>query len=290
MTDGELLERYVARRDQAAFRSLVTRHGPMVQSVCRHILRDNHAAEDAFQATFLVLARKAAALEHPERLGNWLYGVAYRIAARLRKQVTRRRQRERPMGAMLPEPSGQGESWHELRPLLLEELSRLPEKYRLPLVLCYLEEQSHEQTAALLGWPVGTVKVRLVRGRAVLRKRLVRRGVGVSLALLLLLLRRATEAAEVSDGLVEATVRAALATTPELRPNTSPAWPRGGTPFSPRELLCRLDWWPIFLVLVAIAALALGPLAWGWRAPDPDDEMLATLPPELTDVLAVSCQ
>src|SRR5262245_43708802 len=136
-SDAHLLERFVRRRDEDAFATLMERHGPMVLGVCRRVLRDPHDADDVFQATFLVLVRKAASLRRPERLGNWLYGVAYRIALQARAGAARRRARERPVEDMPAVAPVDAKVWDELRPLLDEEINRLPEKYRCPVVLCY---------------------------------------------------------------------------------------------------------------------------------------------------------
>src|SRR5262249_42961899 len=140
MTDGQLLECFLTRRDEAAFAALVRRHGPMVLGVCRRMLHNPHDAEDAFQATFPVLGRKAATIARRELLGNWLYGVAYRTALDARAAAARRRVREKQVSEMPePEASASEDVWRDLRPLLDEELSRLPDKYRVPVVLCDLE-------------------------------------------------------------------------------------------------------------------------------------------------------
>ena len=177
MTDGQLVDSFVTHRDEAAFNHLVIRHRPKLLHQCRSILRDGHDAEDALQATFLVLWRKIASLQQPELVGPWLGGVAYRIAVRLRSRNSRRRRFETTLlidtqPGPLP-PDGTGD---ELRLKIDEELGRLPDKYRLPIVLCYREGRTHQETANHLEWPVGTVKFRLVRGREVLRSRLNRRG------------------------------------------------------------------------------------------------------------------
>src|SRR5437773_3380692 len=130
MADGQLLERFLGARDEDAFAALVRRHGPMVLAVCRRLLPEPHDAEDAFQATFLVLVRKAASLGRPERLGNWLYGVAYRTALKARGDNARRNRRERPLADVPVEGAVAELVWRELRPLLDAELERLPEKYR----------------------------------------------------------------------------------------------------------------------------------------------------------------
>src|SRR2546421_5388192 len=138
MTDGQLLKDYLSRRDQAALAALVQRHGPMVWGVCRRVLGNYHDAEDAFQATFLVLVRKAASIASRELLANWLYGVARQTALKARATAARRKGRERQVTEM-PEPAAaeQGQ-WHDLQPLLDEELSHLPDMYRAVIVLCDL--------------------------------------------------------------------------------------------------------------------------------------------------------
>jgi RNA polymerase sigma factor (sigma-70 family) len=174
--DGVLLDRFVARGEESAFENLVKRHGPMVLALCRHLLRDPHAAEDAFQATFLVLVRKAASIRNPALLGSWLHGVAYRTAVRARVNAARRRSHEREGVEMAAvQPSGE-EAGTELRPAVHEEVNRLPEKYRAPVVLCYFQGRTNEEAARHLAWPVGTVKGRLTRARNILRARLARRG------------------------------------------------------------------------------------------------------------------
>jgi RNA polymerase sigma factor (sigma-70 family) len=168
--DGPLLERFTVRRDEAAFEALLRRHGPLVLGVCRRVLQNSHDADDAFQATFLVLARKAAALDKSGSVANWLYTVAYHIALRARADATRRRAQERELPAMpTTEPSADA-LWRDLRPVLDEELNRLPEKHRAPVVLCYLEGKTNVEAARLLGWTKGTVSGRLARAREVLQR------------------------------------------------------------------------------------------------------------------------
>src|SRR5271166_5701341 len=138
-TDGELIAAFSTRNDQAAFAGLVERYGPLVLGVCRRVLHHEHDAEDAFQATFLVLARKAGSIRKRESLGSWLHGVAYRIALKAKVQAARRRERERKVGEMhRPNPSVTT-AWQDLAPVLDEELQRLPPNYRAPLILCYWE-------------------------------------------------------------------------------------------------------------------------------------------------------
>ena len=180
LTDGQLLEDYISRRDEAAFAALVRRHGPMVWGVCRRVLRNHHDAEDAFQATFLVLVRKAASIASRELLANWLYGVAHQTALKARATAAKRKGRERQVTEM-PEPAvTEQDLWRDLQPLLDEELSRLPDKYRVVIVLCDLEGKTRKEAARQLGCPEGTVAGRLARARTMLAKRLARRGLALS--------------------------------------------------------------------------------------------------------------
>jgi RNA polymerase sigma factor (sigma-70 family) len=180
-TDGQLLDDFITRRDGAGFEALVRRHGPMVLGVCRRVLHQEQDAEDAFQATFLVLARKAASVGRPERLGNWLYGVAYRTALDARAAAARRRARERQVSPMPePETTGDADVWRDLRPLLDRELSRLPEKYRVAVVLCDLQGGTRRDVAEQLGVPEGTLSGRLTTAHRLLAKRLARHGLALS--------------------------------------------------------------------------------------------------------------
>ena len=181
LTNGQLLESYLNVQDEAAFAVLVRRHGPMVLGVCRRVLRNRHDAEDAFQVTFLVLVRKAGSIVPREMVANWLYGVAYRTALKARTMLARRSVRERQVAEM-PEPEAvePDDCWRDLQPLLDQELSRLPDKYRVPVVLCDLEGKTGKETARQLGWPEGTVSSRLARGRTMLAKRLTRHGLALS--------------------------------------------------------------------------------------------------------------
>jgi RNA polymerase sigma factor (sigma-70 family) len=199
-TDGQLLERFLAERDEAAFATLVKRHGPMVLGVCRRILGNAADAEDAFQATFLVLVRRATFLKARPVLGDWLHGVARRTALNARRMAARRRMKEEAMARS----EVQGEEVRDNRLSLLdEELSRLPEKYRLPIVLCDLEGWTRREAAERLQWPEGTVAGRLARGRELLAKRLVRYGLAVSAA--------SAATAYVPPALASSTIRAATA-------------------------------------------------------------------------------
>ena len=183
LSDRQMLERFVDSRDEAAFEVLVGRHGPMVFNVCRQLLRDPHDVEDAFQAVFLVLVRKAGFIRIEGSLGPWLYAVANRVAARARANRRRIATRGIPEAAAI--------AAHESEPsldrvetacVIQEELTRLPERLRAPLVLCYLQGMTHELAASQLGCPVGTVRSRLSRGRAQLLRRITRRGLTLSAA------------------------------------------------------------------------------------------------------------
>jgi RNA polymerase sigma factor (sigma-70 family) len=209
LTDGQLLERFVSRREAAAVGVLVRRHGPMVWGVCRRVLRNVADAEDAFQATFLVLIRRAASVVPREAVANWLYGVAYRTALKARATAAKRRARERQV-AVMPEPEATEQGlWGDLQPLLDEELSRLPDKYRLAIVLCDLEGKTRKEAARQLGLPDGTVASRLMRGRALLAKRLARHGLAVSGGALAAVLAQNVASAGVPASVVSATIEAA---------------------------------------------------------------------------------
>ncbi len=209
MTDGQLLEEFVSRRDAAAFESLVRRHGPMVLGICRRILRDPHDAEDAFQSTFLVLARKAESVSPREMLGNWLYGVARTTAIRLRSANAKRRVREKQMADM-PEPEVEPRDLQDdLRQLLDEELARLPDKFRLPIVLCDLEGRTRREVARQLKLPEGTLSSRLTTARRMLAKRLARHGLAVSVGTLTAALAPSAASASVAVSLLSSTVKTA---------------------------------------------------------------------------------
>lgn len=181
--DAQLLERFANQGDEAAFEALVARHGPMVLWVCRSVLRDSHA-EDAFQATFLILPRKAKSVWVKETLANWLYRIAVRVAVAARTSASQRRRHERQaveiQAAGASTTSGVDP---DVLPMLCEEITRLPKKYREPVVLCHLEELTHDAAARVLKCPVGTVHGRLSRARGLLRERLARRGLATLAAL-----------------------------------------------------------------------------------------------------------
>lgn len=185
--DRDLLDRFARHGDQQAFAALVRRHGPPVLGVCRRVLRDPHAAEDAFQSTFLVLARKAHAIARPEALGSWLYGVAIRVACKARAGAARPAPGPLPdPAADTPDPSARV-AGEELRLILDEELCRMPDRDRTLIVLVYLEGRTHDEAARAIGCPLGSMAWRLARARDDLRRRLARRGVGLAVGALLLL-------------------------------------------------------------------------------------------------------
>jgi RNA polymerase sigma factor (sigma-70 family) len=209
--DGDCLARFADSGDGAAFAVLVRRHGPMVFRVCRVVLSDAHAAEDAFQATFLALARRAAAVRRCQSLGSWLYKVAFRVA--LRARGARAELLRREAGAPRPpaaDPLAEV-SWREVEGIVFEELGKLSEHYRAPLLLCCLEGMNRDEAAAQLGCAAGTLKMRLERGRKLLRGRLARRGLTLSAGLLAAELSEAAGAVAVPAVVAAATVGAAVA-------------------------------------------------------------------------------
>ena len=207
-TDGQLLEAYVRSREEAAFAALVHRHGPMVWGVCRRVLCDETDAEDAFQATFLVLVRKAASVVPREQIANWLYGVARQTAVKARAMAVKRKAREKQVKDM-PEPAvAEQNGWDDLLPLLDRELSRLPDKYRTAIILCDLEGKSYKEASRQLGCPEGTLAARLARGRAMLAKHLARHRLGVTSGTLSAVLSQSALAG-VPASVVSSTIEAA---------------------------------------------------------------------------------
>ena len=216
--DWTLLEAYAAHGDQSAFETLVRRYAPLVAGVCRRVLRDSADADDAFQASFLLLARKAGVLREKKPLTSWLYTVAVHMAMKVRSGAAVRQRALEKRKAMNVESTPSDEVWQGVQPMLDEELGNLPEKYRAPLVLCYLEGKTNENAAEILGCPSGTMSRRLAKGRELLRDRLVRRGlVGVTAGVLASLLVQNTASAAVPAGLVASTLQAASgAASPQM--------------------------------------------------------------------------
>jgi RNA polymerase sigma factor (sigma-70 family) len=214
-SDEQLLHQFVRLGDQSAFGVLVRRHGPMVLGVCRRVLRHAQDAEDAFQATFLVLVHKATTLAQPNLLPAWLHGVAYRTALHVRSRTNLRGQREREAASMSSAALSPDNNWSDLRDRLDEELQSLPECCRAPLVLCYLEGKTNIEAAQMLGWPPGSMSARLNRARELLRDRLMQgdghdRRRALPVLLFLGLLTHNLKAVTVPGTLVDATIDAGL--------------------------------------------------------------------------------
>jgi RNA polymerase sigma factor (sigma-70 family) len=257
ITDGQLLESFVRQRDEAALAALVHRHGSMVWGVCQRLLRSEPDAEDAFQATFLVLVRKAGTIRDREKVANWLYGVAQQTAVRARTAAGKRAVRERQVTDM-PEPSvTPPDPWNDVQPVLDQELSRLPDKYRVIVVLCDLEGKTRPEVARQLGCPEGTIASRLARGRAMLAKRLARHGLGVSGGALATMLSQHAASACAPTSVVSSTINAAtlLAAGQSLVPSVISVNVAGLTEGVMRAMLfARLK----VIVVVLLAALGIG--------------------------------
>jgi RNA polymerase sigma factor (sigma-70 family) len=216
-TDAALLDRFAASANPTAFTELVRRHGPMVLAVCRRVLRHEHDAEDAFQAAFLVLARKARSVRRRGSVGSWLFGVARHVALRLREKNHRRSDHERAAAAERPEAAPVDPSWQEVLAVLDEELAALPERYRVPLLVCHIQGRTQEDAARDLGWSLSTFRRRLDRGRQLLRARLARR-TGMSAAGLFAVgVVHGTVTATVPAGLLDSTYQAAVAFTTGMK-------------------------------------------------------------------------
>jgi RNA polymerase sigma factor (sigma-70 family) len=208
VSDADLLRRFVDQRDEAAFELLLWRHAAMVLHVCRQVLGNADVAEDAFQATFLVFVRKANSISRREALGSWLYRVAYRIALKARARVKTRTAAPEELDCLAAPAESDTAEQHELRRIICEEVNRLPADYRAAVVACFFEGKTHEEAAKQLGWPRGTVAGRLARARELLRRRLVRHGVTLTLsALLTALVARTAQAA--LTGLVDSVIHTA---------------------------------------------------------------------------------
>lgn len=286
--DGRLLDAFLDHSDPEAFAALVARHGPVVLRVCRTVLHDDHLAEDAFQATFLTLFRRAGAIQDPSSLRGWLCGVAYKTAARIRRRAIRRSKREQSWvedetgGEIVPEPN------HDLFLLVRDELERLPDRYRAPIILCYLEGMTHEQAASHLGWASGTVKTRLVRGRRLLRERLDRRKVTLAAGLLLLWRREAGAAPP--DQLVDSTLgivnRAGAERDPIAGEAAASQRMLSFFRFPPDDWAVLCGIFVLVLILGAAAATSASALI---VRPPADATEASELPSNLTDVLAVDC-
>jgi RNA polymerase sigma factor (sigma-70 family) len=209
LKDEQLLEGFVVHRDEGAFAALVKRHGPMILGICRRVLSNHHDAEDALQATFLVLVRKAASIRKRELLANWLYGVAYRTALQARKVSARRTAKERQVGEMARNQATEDDAMRELLPVLDQELSRLPDMFRVAIILCDLEGKTRKEAARQVRIPEATLSTRLARARAMLAKRLARHGKSLSSGALVVGITQDTASASVPSSLVISIVKAA---------------------------------------------------------------------------------
>ncbi|HLN33186.1 MAG TPA: sigma-70 family RNA polymerase sigma factor [Gemmataceae bacterium] len=249
-SDSELLERYLDRRDQAAFADLVERHGAMVLGVCRSVLRHHQDAEDAFQAAFLVLSSKAGSIRRRESLASWLHGVAHRVALQARAKNMRRQALEAKAKSPAADNSADDITWGELREILHAELAGMPERYRAPLVLCYLEGLTQDEAARRLCWSATTLKGRLQRGRNLLRNRLLRRGLALTTALAAVLAEQ-TLASSVPPALALATARAAIQSATAI---TAASVLAGNT----LRQMAPLRWKAVSALLLAVGILAGG--------------------------------
>jgi RNA polymerase sigma factor (sigma-70 family) len=258
LSDGALLQRFVAQHDEAAFEVLVWRHGAMVLGVCERVLHGGSDAEDAFQATFLGLAREATAIGKGEAVAGWLYRVAYRTALKGKAGAARRKRHE----SRFPLAAAAGPSddlvWQDLRPILDDEVNRLPEKYRQPFVLCYLEGKSNTEAARQLGCPPGTIATRLTWARERLRSRLTHRGVALSLVSLATVLTAEAVRAAPPALLVETTIRAALSGTTNLAAGTGIANGTASLTEGMVKAMSLTRWKVVTLILLAGGLFAAG--------------------------------
>jgi RNA polymerase sigma factor (sigma-70 family) len=267
LSDSQLLEKFLDQRDDAAFTALVERHGPMVLETCRAVLRNADAAEDAFQATFLVLVCKARSIRGRDALGGWLHRVAYRIAIQAGEDAARVRTRERSVGDLHAEDRSRTEPGNDWREILHEEVARLSDKYRLPVLLCDLEGKTHAEAAHELNWGEATVRRRLASARDLLRSRLTRRGVGLSTAGLAATWGRSANAG-VPAAWVQATVKAA-----GLLNSTAARIAIGEVVSTTAAALVRKSLQAMLLSNIKTCAAAslvfcvLGCIAWGVRLP-----------------------
>ena len=207
LPDSRLLERYAGNRDELAFEALVHRHGAMVMGVCRGVLDDANDADDAFQAAFLVLARKAKSIWIEGSIGGWLHRVAWRIALQVKTDAARRRRQEQKAAELAGTRETCCPPWDDADSVLHQEIDRLPERFRKPIILCYLEDMTCQQAAGYLRWSLGTTRRRLARGKELLRNRLTRRGIALAAGIVAVNVGRTVSA--VPTALAHATVRAA---------------------------------------------------------------------------------
>lgn len=263
--DEQLLEQFVTHHDEAAFAALLRRHGPMVWGICQRLVSHQQDAEDCFQATFLVLCRKANSIGRSKLLANWLFGVARRAALNAQARRGRRARHETACAELPDVPGASTVPWDDTLSVLDDELARLPNRYRLPLILCCLEGMTHAQAGASLGWPVGTVAGRLSRGREMLRARLNRRGVLAPGAVLPALLVADTAPANMPAHLAAASVRSAVAFF--MAGHSAPADVSATVTALVRGVLNKMLLHRVLTrsILTACAALALGGAAETWQ-------------------------
>ena len=210
---SKMLDDFVNRRDQKAFAELVRHFGPFVYGVCRRVVRNHHDAEDAFQATFLVLAKKAASIQRRETIIGWLYRVAFQISLRAKSAIDLRRTKEEPMSESLEPATSDSGDWSELEPILDQEISQLAEIYRVPVLLCDLGGCTQKEAAKELGWSEGTLSTRLLKARSILAERLTRHGFALSAGTLAVLVSQNTASAALPASLIASTLQATSAFT-----------------------------------------------------------------------------
>ncbi len=275
--DAELLQRYVRNRDEAAFELLVWRHGALVFNVCRRMLSCDQDAEDAFQATFLALVRKAGSISCRNSVAAWLYKVAYRVALEARQRTQKTTAMEKSGGEMLAVQPAYEPLWSDVRPILDEELNRLPERLRRPIVLCYLEGKSNAEAARELGCRLGTIYSRLSRGRELLRQRLQRRGVTLPVAAMTTVLTAGALESAPPISLVRAAARAAFAfVDPSAVAAVSPRVATLAEGVLRTMFVTKLK---IAVVMVLVIGVAAGGLLTQARTADPPAEAKADDPP-----------
>lgn len=276
-SDAELLERYVRRRDETAFELLLWRHGALVFNVCRCLLPSEQDAEDAFQATFLTFVRKAGSISRRGSVAAWLYKVAYRVALEAMERMRKTAAVEKAGGEAQTVASADDPLWSDVRPILDEELNRLPEHLRRPIVLCYLEGKSNAEAARELGCRLGTIYSRLSRGRELLRQRFQHRGMTLpAAALAAVLTARAAEAAP-TISLVRAAARAALDfADPSAAANVSPRVAALAEGVMRTMFVTKLKIAAVILLVIGVAAGGVWTQA---RTADPQTEAKAENPP-----------
>jgi RNA polymerase sigma factor (sigma-70 family) len=284
LSDRELLERFLSNRDEGAFTFLVRRHGPVLFGVCRRLLGDSHDAEDALQAAFLVLVRRTRSIRRKESVGSWLYGVAQHIALNTRTRDAARRNREKEAGSMRSIGSVDDLATQELRSALDEEIGSLPEKYRGPIVLCYLEGKSHEKVAQELGCPKASVTSRLAKARDLLRGKLERRGITLAIGAVATALTGMAAAAPLPATLTIKTVKAATLVA------TGKAVASG---IISAHVLALADgavrgvFWVKAKMIVMVAGLGLAVGGAGWAGSKGSSEQVESLPSIESPTLAL---